>query len=358
MRRLLALPLLALAALSSALGVGDDAPPLNAKTLVRGSPVDLTKGLHVVSFWSSGFKPSTDAVPALVDLARRHRGKVDVTEVSVGERGDDPLAAVKKYVADQGAKMDLNVAYDADGAVAKGWLAPAAIDFMPAAFLVKDGKIVWIGDPAKGLDKAVDDTLKGTYDLAATKAAWDARMAAKAAEAEKAQQAQVAFMELMKPLVDAMQAHDPDAGLKAIDDIEAKRPDLKARLEPTRFAIFVDTESPKLLELANRFVAEDYKDDAITLNQLAWSIVDPKNEDPKPNFPVALVLAKRAAEASAMKDGQILDTYALALWKTGDKKLALETQTKAVELVSKDPEVSDESKKDIAGRLELFKKGL
>ena len=351
------MPVLALAALSSALGVGDDAPPLNAKTLVKGSPVDLSKGLHVVAFWSSWFKPSTDAVPTLVELTKRHKGKLDVTDVSVGEKGDDPLAAVKGFVAAQGERMDLNVAYDADEAVAKGWLAPAAIDFMPAAFLVKDGKIVWIGEAAKGLDKAVEDTLKGTYDLAAAKAAWDARMAAKAAEAEKARQAQAAFMELMKPLMDAMQAHDPGAGLKALDDIEAKRPELKPRLEPTRFAILVDTESPKLLELAHRFVAEDYKDDAIMLNQLAWSIVDPKNEDPNPNFPVALVLAKRAAEASAMKDGQILDTYALALWKTGDKRLALEIQTKAVEIVLKDPEVSEESRKDISGRLELFKKG-
>ena len=359
MRRSLVLLGLALASLSFGLGVGEDAPPLKFETLVSGSTVDLSKGVHIVEFWATWSSESKEALPQLALLAKKYRGKADFTAVAIAEKGDEPLARVKKFAFDQGEKMVENVAWDGEkGEAAQAWMLGARQTTIPTAFVVKDGKILWIGPPKEGLDKAVEETVKGTFDLAASKARFDAEMKTLDEAIEKAKAEQLAILEILKPMLQAMQERDAPAALKALDDAETKRPDLKSRLETTRFTIYLGTRDPRLAELANRFVADDFKDDAITLNGLAWSIVDPENTDPQPNNAVALVLAKRAAEASRMEDGQILDTYALALWKTGDKKQALEIQTKAVELVSKDPEITSESKKEIADRLENFKKGV
>ncbi len=357
MRRLLTLSALALASLSFGLTVGDPAPPLKVEVLIKGTAVDLDKGVHVVEFWSTGFKPSTDAIGGLNDLAKKYKGKLDVTGVAVAERGDDPLGGVKRFVAGLDTKMDYNVAYDGEPkASTKAWLAEAQVAAIPAAFLVKDGKILWIGDPTKGLDKAVDQTLKGTFDLAAAKASYDAYLAARAAEIEKIKKAQAELADLLKPIADAFQAQDPGAALRAIDGIEAKRADLRPMLEQTRFEIYVGTADARLLELAKRFAAEDFKADADTLNHLAWTIVDPENEDPKPNYAVALVLAEKAAKVSEMKDANILDTYALALYRTGDKKLAFDLQKKAVAIAEAEKEFDPDSLKGIRERLEMFSK--
>lgn len=348
----------ALALVGNAFGltVGDPAPPLKVEVLVKGTAVDLGKGLHVVEFWNTAFKPSTDAIAGLDGLSKRYKGKLDVTGVAVAEAGDDPLGGVKKFVAGQ-EKMDYNVAWDgAAKASTAAWLAAAQVPAIPAAFLVKDGTILWIGDPTKGLDAAVDGTLKGTYDLAGAKAKYDAYLAARAAEVEKIKKAQAEIAELMKPIGDAFQAHDAPAALRAVDDVEAKRPDLRPMLEQTRFEIYLGTEDPRLPDLAKRFAEVDYKDDAETLNHLAWGIVDPENENPKPNYAVALVLAKRAAEASGMKDANILDTYALALYRTGDKKGALDLQTKAVAIAVADKDFEADSLKGLKGRLEMYQK--
>ena len=357
-RRSLVLLALALASLSFGLGVGDKAPPLKFETLVRGTTVDLDKGIHVVEFWATWSPESKEATPKLAALAKRFKGKADFTAIAVAERGDDPLAGVKKYALDQGEGFVENVAWDGEkGEAAQAWMVAARQRLLPTAFLVKDGTILWVGRPAEGLDKALEQTAKGTFDLAASKESFDAEMKTLDEDEAKAKAEELAILELLKPMIEAMQNRDAPAALKAIDEAEAKRPDLKSRLETTRFSIYLGTRDPRLSELAKRFVEEDFKDDAITLNTLAWSIVDPQNEDPEPNNAVALLLAKRAAETSKMEDGQILDTFALALWKTGDRKTALEIQTKAVALVEKDPEITPESKKEIADRLEMFKKG-
>ena len=358
MRGLSVLSALAFASLSFGLGVGDAAPPLAFETLVRGTTVDLAKGVHVVEFWATWSPESRESLPKLAALAKRYKGKADFTAVAIAERGEDPLAAVKKFTFDQKDAVVENVAWDGEkGEAAQAWMLAARQTTIPTAFVVKDGRILWIGAPKDGLDDAVEGTVKGSFDLAASKASFDAKIKALDEAEAKAKADDEALIELIQPMIKAMQARDTAAAVKALDEAEAKRPDFKPKLETTRFALYVGTDDARLPDLAKRFVEEDYKDDAIMLNQLAWSIVDPESRNPKPNYAVALVLAKRAAEASEMKDGQILDTYALALWKTGDKKQALELQQKAVDLVNKDPDVTEDSRKEIAARLEEFKKG-
>lgn len=350
MRSLLLLPVLALAASSFALGVGDKAPPLKVETVVKGNAVNLDKGIHVVEFWATWCGPCKTSIPHLTELAKKYKGKVDFTGVSVWEEGEDQLGQVKKFVAAMGPKMDYNVSFDGSTkTMSSTWMEAAKQGGIPTAFLVKDGQILWIGHPMGDLEGAIEKTVQGKYDVAAEKA----KMEKEEAEAEAKQ---AAMKELMQPFVDAMQEGDIDGALKELDKIEAVKPEMKPMLAQTRFGIYMQTGNPKLLDLAKRFATEDFKDNASALNSFAWAIVDPASKVQKPNFEAALIMAKRAAEVSEMKEGSILDTYALALFKTGDKAKAIEVQTKAVELIKKEKDVDPATVKELEDRLAEFKK--
>ncbi len=352
MRRLFVLPALFIAPVAFGLGIGEPVPALRVQLYLKGAPAELGQGLHVIAFWKG-----VEAPASLGNLSVRIRGKGDVTAVNVGGQGDDALIAAKRLVLAMGPKMDYAVAYDGDARSAEAdWLVAGHQTSLPAAFLVKDGKLIWVGASSVELDAAVDATLKGTLDLSTSKAKFAKGTAAAAADAEKAKRVQAETIELMRPLVEAMQARDPVAGLKAVEGIEAKRPDLKKQLEPTRFSIYIGTNDPRAVDLAKRFAAEDFKDDADTLNSLAWSIIDPKAPLEHPNFEAALILSRRAAEASGMKDGQILDTYALALYRMGDKKGALAIQMKAVALVKADKKIEAATVQELQERLDMYRK--
>jgi len=357
MRSLLLLPVLALVAQASALGVGDAAPELKVETVIKGRATELDKGLHVVDFWATWSEPSQASIPKLSQLAKKFKGKIDITGIAIGEEGADPLAQVKKFVSDMGSKMDYNVAFDGETQSAgKAWMQAANQRQIPTSFLVRDGTIIWIGQSEDGLDKAVQSAVDGKFDLEASKAKFTADQAKQAAADAELRKKIEEFQKLLQPVIDAVQEGNLDDAIEELDKLEKSRPDLKPQLIGPRFSILAGSGSPKLVDFAKRLVAEDLKDNADMLNSLAWAIVDPESKMPKPNFDAALILAKRAAEASKMKDGMILDTYALALFKTGDKAKAVELQTKAVELSKTDKRVDEKTLKEMQARLEEFKK--
>jgi thiol-disulfide isomerase/thioredoxin len=338
MRRLFILPVLALAASGLALGVGDKAPALKVATVVKGKTATLAKGVHVVEFWATWCGPCRVSIPHLTELAKKYKGKADFTGVSISERGADQLGQVKKFVAQMGPKMDYNVAWDGASAT---------------TFVVKDGNILWIGHPMDGLDEAVGQAVAGKLTLQEAKKQADEK--AKAQQDAMKKQAEMAA--LLQPVMQAMQEGDTDGALAELDKIEAGHADLKPVLGTLRFRILMGQGGgAKLTALAQRFATEDFKDDAVMLNQLAWSIIDPEAKSVNPNYDAALIMAKRAVEVSKGQDGAILDTYALTLFKTGDKAKAIEMQTKAVELARKDKETEPATLKEMEARLEEFKK--
>jgi tetratricopeptide (TPR) repeat protein len=68
----------------------------------------------------------------------------------------------------------------------------------------------------------------------------------------------------------------------------------------------------------------------ITLNYLAWTILDTPNLQNR-DLNLALELAKKAAEISKNEDCTILDTLARAYFEKGDLDKAIEVQAMAVE---------------------------
>jgi thiol-disulfide isomerase/thioredoxin len=344
---------LALTTFSFGLTIGDPTPPLKASAVVKGKAVDLSKGLHVVEFWATWCGPCMQSIPHLTKLAEEYMNKVDFTGVSIWETGDDQLNQVKKFVAKMGATMNYNVDFDgAAKVIANSWMVAANQNAIPAAFLVKDGKILWIGHPMFGLDEAIGQVLSGKFDLSASKAKFDQQMADAAKQAEE----QKAMEILLKPYSDAMEVKDYPAALKALEAVGVKRADLKQMLVRMKFNILVVEKSRDLLDYS-KSLASEYKDDPEFLNVLAWRIVNPARKNDQPNYLAAAIIAKRASEATSMNSAEILDTYARALFYSGDKKQAIELEAKAVKLVKADSKANPAELKSLEDCLATFQKG-
>lgn len=146
------------------LGPGDPAPALKVAEFVKGTPfTSFAKGkVHIVEFWATWCGPCLESIPHLSKLAQKHRGKVTVTGVSVWETAS--RAEVQRFVRNMGSKMDYNVALDTKkGDMSRTWMEAAGQEGIPAAFIVKDGIIQWIGHPME-MDGPLEKVLAGSLD--------------------------------------------------------------------------------------------------------------------------------------------------------------------------------------------------
>jgi len=155
-----------------ALMPGAKAPSVKVHSWIKGNPVkEFKKGeIHVVEFWATWCGPCIDSIPHVTSLAKKYKDKIKVTGVSVWERPwDQAEPKVKKFVADMGAKMDYNVAFDTkEGAMASTWMQAAEQNGIPAAFIVKDGVVQWVGHPMS-MDEPLAQVVAGKFDLKASK---------------------------------------------------------------------------------------------------------------------------------------------------------------------------------------------
>jgi thiol-disulfide isomerase/thioredoxin len=137
---------------------GEPAAALAVAHWVKGEPVDVSSGVHVVEFWATWCPPCLTSIPHLTELQEKFKDRgVNIIGVS-----DEELATVESFVKKMGDKMAYTVAIDA-GATSKGYMGKYGVGGIPHAFVVKDGKVVWHGhpmDPMDKLDDAIEDALK------------------------------------------------------------------------------------------------------------------------------------------------------------------------------------------------------
>lgn len=246
---------------SKELSIGAPAPALSV-TWVKGAPIAKLdpEGMYVLEFWASWCGPCRAAMPHLSELARKHQGKVAFIGVNVWESGyrdkryDAFLPQVKKFVDGMGDKMAYHVAMDDNAlTMTRTWMEAANQQGIPASFLVKGGKVIWIGHPGD-LDKVIEEVQAGTYDLAAT---------AKAFNEANQKQRDLApdikkVTELMKDVDSAIAVQAYAKALKQIDQASVGlRAELQSSMVFLRLKVLVRSDLDQFFALARKEAAAD-----------------------------------------------------------------------------------------------------
>jgi len=94
-------------------------------------------------------------------------------------------------------------------------------------------------------------------------------------------------------------------------------------------------------------------DDAETLNEFSWVILTDEELEGVRDTKLALDVAKKANDLTSGKDWSIVDTYARALFETGDKKAALAEQKKSIAL-AEEAKVDKETMGNLKESLERY----
>jgi thiol-disulfide isomerase/thioredoxin len=350
---LVAAPAMVRAQEGATLDLGDKAPPLTVSKFVKGDAVKEfdSNTFYVVEFWATWCGPCRVSIPHLTELQKEYASKgVKFVGVSVWEQDQKE---VEPFVKEMGDKMDYIVAMDdveegkegSDGKMAKAWMEASGSNGIPTAFVVgKDGKIAWIGHPME-LEKPLAKIVAGEFDVAAA-----------AAERKEQRMLESKFEEAMAAAIPAYRSEKYDVALKAIDEALKETPALsKTPVSSLKFELLIKTKAyDKAKDFGMELIEGPLKEQSNSLNTLAWTLIDPEgDETPKELLPVALAAAKKASSLTDDENPAVLDTYALALFKSGDKKKALEIQQKAVKL--SDP---DELEPSMKARLEQYEKAV
>lgn len=296
------------------LKAGDLAPALSVENWVKGEPVTgFEKGrVYVVEFWATWCGPCIASIPHLTQIQKEYKGKVQLIGVS---GSDKDLATVENFVKQQGDKMGYTVAFDGDRSMSDTWMKPAGRNGIPCSFVIdRDSKIAWIGHPRAGLDAVLAKVVAGTFN--ATE--W-------AATETKAN-------ELRKTAFEAGQSEDFDAATKALDALAALDPTFAADagMMKWRMLLMQKKDYAAAYATANTLFTGPLKNDAESLNEIAWTILDAEGIENR-NIDLAMKIAQHAVDLENGENGMIIDTLARAYWEKGDKAKAIELQRKAVE---------------------------
>jgi tetratricopeptide (TPR) repeat protein len=248
-----------------------------------------------------------------------------------------------------GDKMDYSVGLDVvtkgengnNGKMAKSWMTASQSNGIPTAFIVKDGKVAWIGHPMS-MDQPLEKVTSGKFDI--TKATEEFRQ-------EKAREKKLTSV--LQKMMALGRAASIKERLAVIDKAIEENPELEGVLAPQKYVFMLQSGDKDASAYGTKLVEGALKEEAEGLNQVAWMNLDPSSTLAEANrdYKLALKAAIRANELTKGENGPILDTLALAYFKTGKADKALELQEKAIKLMGD----SDEGMKD---RLKQYRKAV
>ena len=260
--------------------LGMDAPELDVAKFIKGDPVSIKAGkgsqVTVVEFWATWCGPCKTSIPHLSELQAKYKDR-GVTIIGVSSETE---AKVRPFVQSMGSKMDYTVAVDDNRSTFKRYMTAFNQSGIPTAFIVdKAGKLVWFGHPMSDLDGVLEQVVEGRFDLA--------RYKVERAKADAQRKA-------MGTYLNAIASGEPDKATKqeGIDFVN-------------------DSDSPQVL------------------NQFAWIILTHSKVQYR-DLPLALTAAKKAYDLTEGNNTAVTDTYARALWDSGQKDEAIQFQREAV----------------------------
>lgn len=323
------------------LKVGDLAPEFAVEKWVKGESITgFEKGkIYVVEFWATWCGPCIAQFPHLSEIQSHYKDKgVSVIGVNIWEDkdyNDETFTKVTEFVKSQDTRMSYNVAFDGAAKVMDTkWMQAAGRGGIPSAFVVDQaGKIAYVDHPMF-MDECIEGLIAGT---------WDASTGA-----EKTKKLKDAYMEVARNA-----SGDGKAAMEAWTKLEKTYPTFAKHQSDLKLRVLQSAgEWDKAYAMIGEKVDAAIKaKDAMSLNALAWGIVDPEAEVAKRDVALAMRAAEAAVKITEEKDGAILDTLARCYWLKGDKAKAIEVQKKAVAVST------PEFKEQLEDALKEYEKG-
>jgi thiol-disulfide isomerase/thioredoxin len=277
-RQVLVGALLLCAPLALAVEIGSPAAALEITQWIKGEPQTIAAGdkIYVVEFWATWCIPCQQSIPHLTMLQKKYKDK-GVVFIGIS---DEDAETVGPFVQEKGPQMEYAVALDKNRATSDAYMMAYNQENIPTAFVIdKQARVIWVGHPMSELDEIIQGVVDGTYTVEV----------AKQREARKLE-----IQASLLGLASAMQNEDKEKLHSEAEGILAK-----------------------------------YPEEAELLDNIAWMLLTHRNESLR-NSALALRIAKAALVASKEKNISVLDTYARALFDTGDVKGAIAAQEKAV----------------------------
>ena len=193
------------------------------------------------------------------------------------------------------------------------WLTPAGIAGIPSTFVVKNGKIVWIGHPMK-LDSILDPIIAGTFDIVAFKKKYenDSKINRKLGNDIK---------NALKAVNDAVAAKDFERAFLMIDEGIKNVPIMTLSLKLEKFRILLN-HFPE--EKALIYARDLIKDNKSFSSMIAQQIIDNDGLS-KASYIYAADILTAAVESN--KFSLIYNMLALAYSKAGEWENRIQGQS-------------------------------
>ena len=289
--------------------------------------------VYVVEFWATWCPPCIASMPHLSELQKKYADKgLQIISIS-----DEDLETVQKFLkgkvrgGDGETYSELTSTYclttDPDNSSHEAYMEAAGQDGIPAAFIIgKQGDVELICHPME-LDEPLELIINDK---------WNREEFAKKQNAKKDAERKM-IMELQEKMGEASQLIQQGDADEAIEIVEA----LIKKYESHPVAEQLKSAKAQMTMMAGgergAKAMLDYamanKDDAMLLNEIAWSVVEMKQAGEEVDEHVLGAAEKVAKQAvkSEPKNGAVLDTYAHLIYLNGDLDKAIEIQKKAVQ---------------------------
>ncbi len=316
--------------IKSTLHVGDKAPELKVKW-IKGTPVNEFKDdmLYLVEFWATWCGPCKAAMPHLSELAHKYKDVVTFIGVNIWEKKIDPYDVltpeIEEFVEMMGDKMDYIVAMDDNELhMSKKWMYAAGLSGIPASFLIKEGKVIWIGHPER-VESIIKEVLDGTYNFNNPISAIEQK---KKEQRDKMKQ----YEELRSKVDKALEIKDFTTALSIVDKgFKEMDKSLEGFLKMTQLQIYLTKDPIEALDLITKMSEEDPN-----IKQIAYHVIYPMKGLP----PTVYDLAIDILNEKISKGGNISPTLLVQLAELqdlkGDKRKAKTTIKKAMKLAKKE----------------------
>lgn len=318
------------------LNIGDPAPAISVSDWIKGEKIERFEPdkIYVIDFWATWCVPCRKSLPHLSELAHKYRDR-GVRFIGVDAFEHD-VSKVKRFVEEMGDRMDFSVALDAvpdeadqnTWSMARSWMFAADEHTIPAAFIIQDGRIAWLGSSYL-LDEPLAKITAGTWDLAS------------AAKARLAKKQVVAAREKINAL---RRSGDYRATLAAIEQMISEDPRVADQLGSLKVDCLCQLgRIDEAVELGSRLL-EKYHDQPGRLLSVFFRVYDLSVEKaPDPRIVrLALQAARRNNDLTQGKNYTFLDRLAVALYRNGEMAGAVATEQQAIRAL--ESKVSDKDK--------------